>query len=219
MHSLVGVDGWQTGATDITSRLTLSAYRLSADFQRWVRDANRGGRNLTEANNLKAEQFGTCKKPKFQLKGGETNSFLEYMLSFLPDRVAALGEDGACVLQAGKHLFEILQIIRQYAKHPPASAIQAMHSNAKSYLRIMGTLRVKPKPKDHMLIELASRMAFLGSPQLYGCWHDEALNKLLKEVAGGAHPMVHERRILIQFPIAHDNDRAGRTTAKRRRTE
>ena len=70
-----------------------------------------------------------------------------------------------------------------------------------------------------MLIELASRMSFLGSPKLYGCWQDEALNRLLKEVAGGAHPMVHERRILAQFPIAHDNDRAGRTTAKRKRND
>ena len=217
VHSLVYVDGWRTGAADKASRLTMSIYRMSSDFQKWVRTANRGGRNLTEANNLRPELFGTSAKPKFGLKAGETNAFLEYMLSFLPTRMDILGGDGANLLQAGKHLFEILQLIRKHEKKAPISMIQAFHLNAKGYLQVMGELRIRVKPKDHMLIELASRLSFLGSPKLYGCWHDEALNKLLKAVAGGAHPMVHERRILLQFPVAHDNERGGLTIAKRRR--
>ena len=202
----------------MATRLSLSIYRMNSEFQKWVRAANAGGRNLTEALNLKPEAFGSSSSPKFGLKAGETNAFLEYMITFLPERVGMLGRTGERLLQAGKHLFEILKLIREHRKQAPASMVQAFHSNAKAYLRIMDEeLRVKTKPKDHMMIELASRLSFLGSPQLYGCWQDEALNKLLKAVAGGAHPMVHERRILAQFPVAHDNDRAGCTIAKRRK--
>ena len=141
------------------------------------------------------------------------------MLSILPGRVADLGDDGLSLLASEKHLLELLSIIRSHGKKLPASAIQAFHLHAKGYLSIMRDLGIKEIPKDHMLLEISARVAYQGSPQLYGCWHDEALNKLLKAVAGGAHPMVHERRILIQFPLAHDTDRAGLTATKRRRTD
>lgn len=219
VHSLIEVDAWATGCTEFSARLAASTYRLASDFQRFVRTANSTtGRNLTEATHLKPESFGTKATPKCGLKAGETNAFLEYMaMEFLPTRAALLGGEGKLLSQAGKHLFSILQLIRKHPKTAPASMIQGFYLNAKNYLRIMGELGIKAKPKDHMMIELASRLPWLGSPQLYGCWHDEALNKLLKSVAGGAHPMVHERRILVQFPIAHDNERAGRTITKRRR--
>ena len=194
-------------------------YRFSSEFQRWVREQNRdGARSLTEAGNLKGEMFGTMSKPQFKFKAGETNAFLEFMvLSVLPEHVLSLGEEGPLILQAGRNLFELLSIIRAYPKSAPANACQDFHMSAKSYLTILSTLHIKYKPKDHMLIELAARMSFLGSPKLYGCWHDEALNKLLKEVAGGAHTMVHDRRLLVNFPRAYANSRAGLTTAKRRR--
>ena len=69
----------------------------------------------------------------------------------------------------------------------------------------MQQLGVRAKPKDHMLIEMSLRAARMGSPQLYGNWHDEGLNRLLRDVAGGAHSLVHERRILVGIPVAHDN--------------
>ena len=62
------------------------------------------------------------------------------------------------------------------------------------------------KPKDHMLFHLAHEIPFKGSPALYGCWLDESINRLLKSVASGAHSLVHDRRVLSEFPRAYEND-------------
>ena len=138
------------------------------------------------------------------------------MLCVFP-RFRNLGADGPLILNAGKHLMNLLTLIRTHPKGFPAAAVQGFHRSAKGYLDIMNDLRQAPKPKDHMLLELSVRSRFLGSPALYGCWHDEALNRLLRDVAAGAHGTVHERRILLEFPRAHDNSLAGRTTSIRKR--
>ena len=214
-HALVKVDAWKTGAVDYSTRLTLSIYRFSLVLQSWVREQNQQfGRNLTEAGNLKGDMFGTSTRPKFALKAGETNAFLEYVVSILPEHVPSLGDKGPLILRSGRNLFELLRIIRAHPKRATASACQDFHRNAKSHLGCLSDLRIPYKPKGHMLIEFAFRMPFMGSPQLYGCWHDEALNRLLKEVAGSAHALVHERRVLVGFPRAYDNARSGLATAK-----
>ena len=125
--------------------------------------------------------------------------------------------EGPLIFEAGQHLCQLLSIIRAHKKKVPTSAIQAFHRSSKSYLDILSRLGIAFKPKDHMLLEMSIRMAYMGSPQLYGNWHDEALNRLLRDVAGGAHSSVHERRILFELPRAHDNDRAGNSTAARKR--
>ena len=66
-------------------------------------------------------------------------------------------------------------------------------------------------------MELSLRLHRFGSPKLYGCWTDESLNRLLRDVAGGAHSINHERRVLIEFRKAHENVRAGQTLTKRQR--
>ena len=145
------------------------------------------------------------------MKGGETNAFLEYMVrDCVPRSMARLGVRGPHILDAGRHLLNLLGLIRRYPKTFPAAAIQNFHTNAKAYLGLMEALGVLPKPKDHMLMEMSLRVAVMGSPALYGNWQDEGLNRLLRDVAGDAHSRVHERRILIEFPRAHDRARRKR---------
>ena len=37
---------------------------------------------------------------------------------------------------------------------------------------------------------------------MYGNWTDESINRLLREVAAGAHSTVHDKRVLAEFPLA-----------------
>ena len=64
---------------------------------------------------------------------------------------------------------------------------------------------IRRKPKGHMFLEVGLRIAVQGSPALYGNWEDESLNRLLRDVAKGAHSSVHERRVLTEFPRALAN--------------
>ena len=76
------------------------------------------------------------------------------------------------------------------------------HDCSFSYLQAMHQLGLDPKPKDHMLCHLASRSLQQGSPALYANWYDESINKMLRDIASGAHSMVFERRVLSEFPMA-----------------
>jgi len=128
-----------------------------------------------------------------------------------------LGADGHLVLEAGEDLFALLTLIRSHPMSMPVGIYQRFYFHAKRYLQKLAVLDIGERPKDHMLIELASRIPMFGSPKLYGCWEDESLNRLLRDVAGNAHSMVHERRVLVEFKLAYSNVRDGRTITKRRR--
>ena len=207
-HMLVRTDAWRTTATTESTRMELSVSRLSPVFNRWQKEQQRRGRKITEIGNMKAEMFGTFASPKFGLKGAETNWFLEYLVtvfipSFLPDlEDAAAREQFRTILAAGQSLMSILQLIRDNPITFRAAQVQQFHDASKGYLRIMQSLGVRPKPKDHMLMELSYGCRYLGSPALYSNWADESLNRLLRGVAAGAHSAVHEKRILKEAPKA-----------------
>ena len=220
VHRLLAVDAWQTYAGNQANLIPLSVSRMDIDLQRWVKAQTRSGRNITELGGLNKDTFGTPTRPKFSMKGGEANTFLEFLVAdHLPGKIGCLGADGPRIQSAGNSLLHILKLLRTYKKACPTPAIQFWQQHAKHYLMQMQALRVVPKPKDHMLLEMSLRISLMGSPSLCGNWQEESLNRLPKDVAGGAHCLVHDRRILAEFPKAHDNARAGVTIAKRRRTE
>jgi len=67
------------------------------------------------------------------LKGGETNSFLEFLLrSLLAGQGGKLGDNGASVLAAGENLMVLLDLIRKHSKAMPAPAIQLLYQKTPS---------------------------------------------------------------------------------------
>ena len=166
-----------------------------------------------------AEQLGSQKKPKCDFKGSQTNWLLEYIVSvFPPPNIAKLGEPGPFFFSAGKSLLKILNLIRAHPVVFPVAAIQEFFEAARTYLLDMSDLNQHARPKDHMLMHMQNKIAFQGSPALYGNWLDESVNRLLKQVAQGAHASNHARRVLLEFPPAYAASQA-RTAAepKRRR--
>ena len=81
-----------------------SVTRMGAELDEWTKAENKAGRKLTEMGALKPERFGTAGKPKFALKGGETNAFLELVAEKLlvdPMKREALGPDVGYVIFSG----------------------------------------------------------------------------------------------------------------------
>ena len=155
------------------------------------------------AGTLRAETFGTAAHPRCHLKGGETNTFLEFLVTCtLPVRADALGALRGPVRRAGQDLFRILQLIREGGDAFSLPAIQEFYERGRSYLQTMHELGVTPKPKDHMLMHLAERIRVQGGPSVYGNWLDESINKTLKDVAAAAHGSVTYTRTLNEFPLA-----------------
>ena len=208
MQVLFENDAWRTRNDNRDAKIRLSVPQIAAELIAWQRQQGRLGRSVTEIKHLKPEHFGTWTRPQISLKAAETNWFLEYVVQVvLPSRghVIPLAQRGE-IFMAGGCLMGLLDLIRKHPIRFPISDVQAFHEKAKSYLSAMQDLGVREMPKDHYLVHLADRIRFQGSPALYGNWLDESLNRLLRDVAAGAHSAVHDRRVLIEFAKAHNND-------------
>ena len=68
--------------------------------------------------------------------------------------------------------------------------------NAKTHVRLLPGIGVKPKFKHHMLLELGAQLLWHGGPGRYACWHDESLNGSLGPIARRAHRSVWATRVL-----------------------
>ena len=205
IHTLLRVDAWDTRESNLSSRTPASLEIAQVRLDEWQRQQARAGRTVTPLS-LKAETFGKTSSPACHLKGAETNWFLEFLvvveIPLIGHRlVPAISEP---LLKAGQCLFELLSLIRQHKFVFPTVDVQRFHSASRTYLRIMheGTFNLAPKPKDNFLIHLSRRIMWMGSPSLYGNWTDESINRLLREVAAGAHSTVHDKRVLAEFPLA-----------------
>ena len=203
IQQLFRIDAWRTLETTEHGRISMSIYRLSAELTAWQREQRSKGRDITEIRHLKPETFGAASSPKFDLKGGETNFMLELLVPILPRFRAGLGDSAAALEDAGGQLLGILALVRRYPVFFPANAIQRFHDHAYRYLSIMIIdIGLPAKPKDHMLIHMADRIRIQGSPALYGNWLDESLNRVLRDIAAGAHSSVHDRRLLSEWQRA-----------------
>eukprot|EP00974_Lingulodinium_polyedra_P037960 3638995-Lingulodinium_polyedra.AAC.1 len=70
-----------------------SMARIAAELSAWVRLPGQACRNFNNIGGLRAETFGTFSHPRCHLKGGDTNIFLEFLVTIqLPRYGGALRE-------------------------------------------------------------------------------------------------------------------------------
>ena len=212
-HALVAGDAWSAWESNLSVRLQLSVLRAQAELVTWLKSRSRAGREITDIV-LVPETFGSRASPKCALKGGQTNWMLEWLVSSVFPRCgdSMFGDDGRDIRGAGGNLLRLLELIRLHPVSFPMGHVQEFHDNSFEFLKRYNRLRIVPKPKDHMLVHMSNRIRRQGSPTLYGCWLDESINRLLRDVAAGAHSLVHDRRVLSEFGRALERD-----SAKRRR--
>lgn len=54
-------------------------------------------------------------------------------------------------------------------------------------------------PKHHIIFHLIFKMAYQGSPSLYSCWEDEAMNKILKMACRTTSQIQFEHAVLFRM--------------------
>ena len=124
---------------------------------------------------------------------------LSLCCSLAPHFRACLGDSLDLIATAGTCLLGLLQAIRTNPIVFNGAAVQRFYMDSRRYIEAMESLGRKLKPKDHMLMHMAFRIPYLGSPALYSNWLDESHNRLLRDVAAGSHYMVHDVRTLLEF--------------------
>ena len=205
VHLFLRHDAYSTGFGSYEEKVATSIPILSSGMDNWQSSEARKGRVLTRVN-VDEHTFGASASPACNLKGGETNWLLEFLVSVeLPRIGAKLGAHFGPLLTAGQNLMDVLSLIHKHPFTFPIRDVFCFHNAAKSYLTIMTvTFGFRSKPKDHFMIHMARRIQRMGSPALYANWADEAKNKLLRDIAGSSHSLVHDRRILVEFPFASE---------------
>ena len=101
-------------------------------------------------------------------------------------------------------MIEMMRIIGEHTSGVvPPHEIQTSVEATCAHLTSLEALETPTKPKHHMMMELAARMHWFGSPSIYGCFRDEHLNGVLKLMANKVHRRIFMRRVLIEWRVAY----------------
>lgn len=212
VQELFAANPWDSPG-NAESRKALNLLRIKADLFAWYGREEAAGRvHGSRVQGLSLGMFaGEC-----GLHGSETNAFLRFLVEYVTlfeARVPRAQE----MIRGGQALLNILDIIRGYPELVPPPLAQEFVDNAKLHLQFCRAVGVHMRPKHHQLLEMGCRILEFGSPALWGCWKDEAINNLLKATASSAHRAVWHRRVVSTFYEAHGPPAAAKARLKRPR--
>ena len=199
---------WITDHGLLENSLEAVVLRVRAMIFDWYGSEHRAGRVRHRLQDLQTSMIGV-RGGAISLHGAETND----MLVFVVDVILPLcteGPDFDLVRGAGTSLRDMLLVIRVHGDNWGPRAAQEL---VDCYLRFLGmysALKAPMKPKHHQACHLVASTLFHGSPQLSGCWQDEAINRHLKLCALKSHRLVWYKRILIDFSVGFGVGRSQR---------
>jgi hypothetical protein len=124
----------------------------------WYKAEAKAGRAHSQIDNLQMGMLGKKDDPVFNAHGAETNACLRFAHEVLLPRYGAkLGPSRVPFERGVGSLVRILDMIRKYERVvPPAEAV-LFCDHVLVHMRSLATLKIKRKPKHHMLMELGAR--------------------------------------------------------------
>ena len=197
IHRFIHANVWgvDPGAS-IAVRIHVSCQRLRSELFAWYSAEERENREPTRVQDLVPGMLGSSENPALNLHGGEVNGVLMFAGVLISRCGTALGDSLAATVRAHSALVTVKDIITNHPVMVPPTDAQRLMDATKIALRMMQELGVPPKPKMHAMVHLAHDAREKGSPALHGTWLDEGLNRVLKQMASGAHRIHWTRRVL-----------------------
>lgn len=105
-----------------------------------ARKADRPDEELTRVHDLTTKMFGTRERPKLKLSGAETWSFMLYLVYAVQKFQNSLPPKATELLEAGKLLVRLHDILREEGALPTRSAIQDRQGPKAPINRILGSV-------------------------------------------------------------------------------
>ena len=202
VQTLFQQDVWQTKTTTVESRAEASTLRMKSDLFAWYASEKSAGRTPTEVQNIVPTMFGTAQHPCFALHGSETNHFMRFAHTLVERFSEKIKMAHVWRVTIGAAV-RIMEIIHEVPMGPLSVAlIQEFTNLAIRINRKFVTLDIHGSPKNHQLLEMATRLREQGTPAVYSCWKDEELNGQIKKMASVCAKSAHatfERRLLEQW--------------------
>jgi hypothetical protein len=195
VDALIHANFWQLAPSTLPTLRSHSVIRLRADLFKWYELEQSAGRSPCRVQTLTAGMVTGA----WGLYGGESNSFLAFLVDLLKSPGAASVPNRATMLAAGEALFGMLTLIREHDWVFPPQACQAFVEHVRVHIRACTTLGLHFRPKHHAIVEVGSRLGYYGSPRLWATWVDEGVNSQLKALCRSSHRAVWHERILTTF--------------------
>lgn len=198
VQEMFAANPWNSPGTG-EARKALNLLHLKADLFAWYGREEAAGRvHGSRVQGLTLGMFvGDC-----GLHGSEANAFLRFLVEYI-QRFEAQVQRAREMIRGGIALLEILDVIKGYPELVPPAVVQEFVHNAKLHIQFCAAVGLPLRPKHHQLLEMGCRILEFGSPAMWGCWRDEAINNLLKATASSAHRAVWHKRVVSTFYEAH----------------
>ena len=142
--------------------------------------------HLRNATCSELRSLGKNSARKGGLHGAETNSFVTFLhAAMLPQYRGHLKERACHHDSACDALVTTVGIIRAHKFLVPVPDQARFCEAVQNFLEAMKSLGAPLKPKLHLFIDMAGRLATHGSPALVDAWADESRNVALKRTCAG----------------------------------
>lgn len=166
----------------------------------WYSDQRRRGVEVTALQNLTVSMIGTNRSDSVNMHGAEVNYIVQFSVEvLLRDFEGQLGDNGRWHRRAGEALMTMLQLIRQHHVLFDAAAARQFNAAVKQHLHAALQLQIGLRPKHHQMMHMSALTLSRGSPALWGCWHEEGMNRWLARVAQRAHRNRWTSRVLAEM--------------------
>jgi hypothetical protein len=149
---------------------------------------------------LTVKMLGPEWNPCLNAKASENRHLLDFCVSMVERHHDYLELNvGRFLLFSGRAAQLCNQIIRDSPRLMPLAEQQqlldAYVRHCMTFTRAGGVL----VPKHHLMIHCIQRIAFLGNPRFYHCYHDESLNGVVVKIAKSCHRMTFMRSVHEEF--------------------
>ena len=140
--------------------------------------------------NLTLEMLGKEWNPVLRAKASESRHLLDFCVKVVEAKQANLDPNCAGFLLAGGRAAQTVNDIMRDS--PQIMSVDDQQRLLDAYIRHC-TMHIRSGgnfvPKHHLMLHCIQRIAVLGNPRWYHCYHDESLNGVVKKIAKSCHRM------------------------------
>lgn len=140
-----------------SSVFELGVARLRQDLFRWYQTEQAQGRVHTRVQQFVPSMLGSATDKQFKLHASETNGFLHFSMTLLDTHGASLGRKHSLYKDAVGSMVKVCELIKRFPRRLPPREMQLFTDSVITHMRALEKLEIRPKPKHHFMLEMASR--------------------------------------------------------------
>ena len=182
--------------------VAVGANVLRVELRSWykARHQRAPGECLTRID-LRPNKLGDPSNKALKTKAAETFAFLVYLIDKMEAHSPKIGPPAMKLLEAGRALLRMMKIMDDSGLVMTTSQINSAFDAYQRHLALTDDVDDLHTPKRHLVLHLLRGMQYLGNPRAYSNWHDETLNRFLKQSCRSTSQKTFEPCVLLRMLV------------------